>query len=258
MFDAGELNEIQAKVWKVKPLEEPFDLQADPDEVNNLVSDPAHAKQLESMRDALRNWMKSTTDLGVVPEAEMHRLAGKQPPVEWAPSSGSDWNHLVDIAWDTTTSWNGLNDEQLQGLQTLCKSSSSVDRYWGVRGLTLAILSPNQNLDADQLAVALKVLDPIASKDESPIVRAAASEGLLVAGNNSQRTEAKQNLVQLANVDHEGHFVAMTALNLIDNHRQAIEWNVRPLLKNLPTKGNDPPVRADKYVLNLLQYLLAK
>jgi uncharacterized sulfatase len=52
--------------------------------------------------------------------------------------------------------------------------------------------------------------------------------------------------------------VAMTALNLIDNHRQAIEWNVRPLLKNLPTKGNDPPVRADKYVLNLLQYLLAK
>ncbi|MFG0266594.1 MAG: sulfatase [Rhodopirellula sp. JB055] len=258
MFDAGELNEIQAKVWKVKPLEELFDLQADPDEVNNLVSDPAHANQLNSMRGALRDWMKSTTDLGVVPEAEMHRLAGKQPPVQWAQSSGLDWNHLVDMAWNTTTSWNDLDDEKLQELQTLCSSSSSVDRYWGVRGLTLAILSPHQKLDADKLAVALKTLDPIASKDESPIVRAAASEGLLVAGNNSQRTQAKQNLVMLADVDNEGHFVAMTALNLIDNHRQTIDWNVRPLLKNLPTKGSDPPVRADKYVLSLLQYLLAK
>ncbi|WDQ15452.1 sulfatase family protein [Rhodopirellula sp. P2] len=258
MFDDGELNEIQSKVWQVKPLEELFDLEADPDEINNLVSDPAHAQQLDTMRGAVRQWMKTTTDLGVIPEAEMHRMAGKQPPFQWARSSGLDWNHLVEIAWDTTTSWNDLDTAKLQELQTLCASKSSLDRYWGVRGLTLAILSPNQKLDADKLAVALESLEPIARKDESPIVRAAASEGLLVAGSDSQRTQAKQILIQLADVNQEGHFVAMTALNLIDNHRQALDWNVQPLLKNLPTKGNDPPVRAEKYVFNLLQYLLAQ
>ena len=36
MFDAGKLNEAQAKFWQPKPVEELFDLQSDPDEVTNL------------------------------------------------------------------------------------------------------------------------------------------------------------------------------------------------------------------------------
>ncbi|EMI27180.1 sulfatase family protein [Rhodopirellula europaea] len=257
MFDAGELNEAQSKVWQVKPLEELFDLQADPDEVNNLVSDPAHADKLNAMRTELRNWMKSTTDLGVVPEAEMHRLAGKTPPRKWAMSSDLNWDHLVDVAWDTTTAWDGLTDQKLQDLRELCNSQSSIDRYWGTRGLTLAILSPNATLDADAHAAALRLLDPIAAKDESPIVRAAACEGLLVAGNDSQREHAKETLLQFANVDNEGHFVAMTALNLIDNHRRELDWDVKSALQKVPTKGDNPPIRADKYVQSLLKYLLA-
>ena len=35
-FDAGNLNEAQAKFWKSKPVEELFDLRHDPDEVQNL------------------------------------------------------------------------------------------------------------------------------------------------------------------------------------------------------------------------------
>lgn len=257
MYDAGELNEIQSKVWQVKPLEELFDLQTDPDEINNLVSDAAHAEQLDSMRKATRQWMKSTTDLGVIPEAEMHRLAGKQPLRTWALSSDLDWNHLVDIAWESTTAWQGLEGDQLRELQTLCNSQSSIDRYWGTRGLTLAILSPKEDLDPKMHASVMNLLDPIATNDESPIVRAAACEGLLVAGNDAQRAKAMNTLLALANVNNEGHFVAMTALNLIDNHREELGWDAKPALEKVPTKGGNPPKRAEKYVERLLQYLLA-
>ncbi|MEM6366034.1 MAG: sulfatase, partial [Planctomycetota bacterium] len=87
MFDAGKLNEIQAKVWQPKPLEELFDLQSDPDEVHNLVNDPAMQQQLETMRSAVKQWMIDIRDLGVLPEGQMHDLAEDQAPRTMALST---------------------------------------------------------------------------------------------------------------------------------------------------------------------------
>jgi N-sulfoglucosamine sulfohydrolase len=45
-----------------RPLEELYDVVADPAEVKNLAGDPAHAKTLEQMRARLRAWQKQTGD----------------------------------------------------------------------------------------------------------------------------------------------------------------------------------------------------
>ena len=42
MFNEGKLNEAQSHFWKTKPAEELYDLQTDPDEVNNLISFEDH------------------------------------------------------------------------------------------------------------------------------------------------------------------------------------------------------------------------
>ncbi|MCC9656545.1 sulfatase-like hydrolase/transferase [Rhodopirellula halodulae] len=257
MYDAGELNEAQSKVWEVKPLEELFDLRSDPDEVNNLANDPAHADKLRELRNATRNWMVSTRDLGVLPEAELHRLSGKQDPRTWALNSDLNWEKLVNIAWRATAAWNDLPDTAVQRLERVTQRPSSIDRYWGVRALALGLTSPNTDLSDETKAKALSILEKSAADDEAPIVRAAAAEGLLVAGNDQQRDQAQALLLDLSNADNEGHYVAMTALNLIDNHRDQLSDGWQTQLGKLPRKTKLSPERADSYVGRLLQYLTA-
>jgi uncharacterized sulfatase len=66
---AGELNDVQALFFRQeKPLEELYDTDADPHELNNLAADPALADQLDRMRKALDEWEAAIGDLGAIPE----------------------------------------------------------------------------------------------------------------------------------------------------------------------------------------------
>ena len=47
---------------KPRPREELYDTQADPHELRNLVDNPASAKVLGVMRDALARWQRKTGD----------------------------------------------------------------------------------------------------------------------------------------------------------------------------------------------------
>ena len=68
--DDGKLTEAAARfVGKERPAEEFYDLDADPDEVNNLANDPKHAAEVKRHRDILAAWMKATDDKGQYPES---------------------------------------------------------------------------------------------------------------------------------------------------------------------------------------------
>ncbi len=56
---------------ETKPVEELYDIQADPHEVNNLADDPNYKDDLERMRLVLTNWMEEIKDLGHIPEEEL-------------------------------------------------------------------------------------------------------------------------------------------------------------------------------------------
>ena len=51
----------------MKPIEELFDLHADPDEVNNLAADPAHRKTLADLRGLVDGFVNENDKL-VTPE----------------------------------------------------------------------------------------------------------------------------------------------------------------------------------------------
>lgn len=76
--DAGELDEISSLIWaKHKPVEELYDLQADPREIHNLAQDPAQQKRLKTMRAELRRWILDHRDTGFLTEPEYHRRASE-------------------------------------------------------------------------------------------------------------------------------------------------------------------------------------
>jgi len=85
-FEAGKLNPQQAHWFEPRPAEELYDTKADPDEVQNLASNPAYADVLARLRSALDAWLEKTPDMSDISEAEMARsmwpegTAPKTPP----------------------------------------------------------------------------------------------------------------------------------------------------------------------------------
>ncbi|MFM1918948.1 MAG: hypothetical protein RLZZ303_582 [Candidatus Hydrogenedentota bacterium] len=78
---AGELTPATAWVAATsKPVEELYDLEADPHELNNLATKAEIAERLSAMRNALAQWSRDAGDMGLIPEAELWRLQREMTP----------------------------------------------------------------------------------------------------------------------------------------------------------------------------------
>lgn len=70
--DEGNLNEYQSQWFRSsKPVEELFDTQNDPHELNNLAEDPSYASKLKELRTECETWMAAIGDKGLIPEVEL-------------------------------------------------------------------------------------------------------------------------------------------------------------------------------------------
>lgn len=78
-----ELNETQQVMFESnRPVEELYDTEADPYELNNLASERAFADDLKRLRSEMDRWQDDVGDMGAIPESEMVRRwypDGKQP-----------------------------------------------------------------------------------------------------------------------------------------------------------------------------------
>ena len=72
-----------------KPLEELYDTDKDPHEVNNLADKPEFAADLARLRAAHEKWRKDTADLGLIPEAELNEQ--RRPGGKWSVTEIPSW-----------------------------------------------------------------------------------------------------------------------------------------------------------------------
>ena len=87
--ERGKLNRFQAQWFREqKPLEELFDTDIDPYELQNLAQDPAYSNKLKELSDELDSWLLEIDDLGFTPENELieHFWPGGIQPVTEVPS----------------------------------------------------------------------------------------------------------------------------------------------------------------------------
>jgi hypothetical protein len=94
MRDAGELNDIQM-LWfdSTKPEIELYDINADPEQINNIAHLQEYQNEINTMLVALENWQKSIDDKGDIPEAEL--LLNMWPNME-QPFTASPEVNLVN------------------------------------------------------------------------------------------------------------------------------------------------------------------
>jgi N-sulfoglucosamine sulfohydrolase len=76
----GKLNATQESFFQPKAAEELFDSVNDPDNVKNLAGDPAHRQTLERLRAANRAHLLRIRDTGLMPEALLRDVSGKDSP----------------------------------------------------------------------------------------------------------------------------------------------------------------------------------
>jgi hypothetical protein len=65
------------RLWSQRPVEELYDIQRDPRELDNLARRQALAEIKDRLAIKLREWILETCDSGFMPEPEMHRRANE-------------------------------------------------------------------------------------------------------------------------------------------------------------------------------------
>jgi len=144
-----------------KPVEEFYDTQADPHEINNLADSAEHRNTIDKMRKILRGWIIETRDTGFMPEAEMHiRAKGSTPYQTAARPHRYPIRHILSAAELV-----GASDDKLPEMIDCLYSNDSAVRYWAVTALTA--LGGKAEPAVDALTAMLA--------DRSPDVRFAAA-----------------------------------------------------------------------------------
>ncbi|HEX8913684.1 MAG TPA: sulfatase-like hydrolase/transferase, partial [Humisphaera sp.] len=243
LFDEGKLNAVQSLYWTApKAPEELYDLQTDPDEVKNLAGSPEHATTLERMRNALRDWIKQTGDVGLMPEGIMHERAGDGAPYDLRKDPAKvPLDRIVDTAYLAS----GMEKGSTAKLADRLADPDAAVRYWAATGLLI------RGADvAKPMAAKLRAL----LADPSPHVRIPAAETLGRYGATDDVAAAIDALVPLADVKKHGYYVATAALIALDEMGPAAAPAKDKLLA-LPKSDPSVPGTMKDHIPRLLDHI---
>ncbi|MDD4144731.1 MAG: sulfatase-like hydrolase/transferase [Prolixibacteraceae bacterium] len=193
----GECNEIQSIFWKTKPVEELYDTENDPWEINNLAGNPGYTDVLARMRQAGMDWSERIMDTGFIPEAGLTDRAGEMPKYDFMRSGEIDLEPVINAA-DIATSG---NIENLEALKIFLKNDESAIRYWGATGILIL---------GEKAAPAKEALKS-ALNDNSANVVTVAAEALYKLGEKEAAVKALADVLKDPN-----EFARCHALNTID------------------------------------------
>jgi uncharacterized sulfatase len=241
LYKEGKLKAPQTHFWETKPPEELYDLQADPDEVNNLAASSQHKATLERLRKAHHEHELAVRDIGLLPEGEMHARAGKSAPYEMGQDPKRFPVERILAAADLAS---GMQPGVTARLETLMSDPDNAVRYWGVMGALMR--------GKDEVT---KLQGPLRKclADDSPHVRIPAAEALGLYGTERDIQTVMPLLLELANSPRHGSYAAIHALNAIDSLAQkALPWKAQILA--LPTVDPASPERIrTEYTAKLLK-----
>lgn len=220
-----------------KPVEELYDLEADPHEVNNLAGDPAHAEKLVELKKALFEWQLSIGDLGLIPESEItvrEAEAGSTYAILHGETDQSAFiRELTTIATKASEGSSAFPD-----LLEALGHEDSVIRFWGATGLG------NFATEARSFDGAVEALSS-RLEDESPTVRIAAGRALCRMGETDPALE-----VVAGEMKGEGEWARLEASIVLDELDEVARPALKALQGGLEKQPNKYIVRVSNKAVN--------
>ncbi|MFP4250461.1 MAG: sulfatase-like hydrolase/transferase [Armatimonadota bacterium] len=244
LYDEGELLDAQKLFWEERPSEELYDLSEDPDEVNNLAGSSDHADVLDEMRRACREWMLAVRDVGCLPEPQIHERSGGGAPYDMARDPVRYPMSRILSSAETASSLDAGATEHLIGFMS---DDDAAVRYWAALGLMMR---------GERAVRKGHALLREALGEESPSVRLTAAEALCRFGGTADVRLGMPVLVELADAEAHGPYVAMMALNSIDRCGELAEpWMDE--IRSLPDEDPKTHERPQLGVRVLLERITA-
>jgi len=215
----GKLSGVQAFFMQdTKPVEELYDIQADPFEQVNLADSAQHQDVLKRMRKAHFEWVRRTLDLGLLPEQDMRNRARGSTEYEMARSGSEAFP--VDRIFQTAVLSAPGSDAVPELLQRFDDDDAAV-RFWAVIGLTNTAAQDESAVRALETALA----------DSSVEVRIVAAEALC----RIDREETALPVLTDA-LTHESSWIRLQAANVLDR----VGEKARPAVDAIKKAAADP------------------
>lgn len=207
LFLAGKLKAVQRQFFEPKPVEQLFDCDADPHQINNLAGVIEHRRTLMDLRKRLNGQLKRLPDLSFYPESYLAKHA-MPAPIEFGRQHRQEIGQLVDLA-DLAL----MPFEQVETpLRRALKSQNSMERYWAAT--CCAVFGKR----ASGLATEVRAL----LTDVEPTVRIRAAEFLGLTGSQNPQPI----LTRIVN-ETEDPIVATEALNAVVLFRDFHQYPTR-------------------------------
>jgi arylsulfatase A-like enzyme len=208
----GKLNPVQERFWHDKPAEELYDLQTDPDEVNNLIDNPAHRTGLGELRAALDRHMLAVNDNGFIPEGA---------PTDGYDASRKPGAYPLSAVMALAALAIQRDPANLQTFITNVTASNPVLRYWAASGCLML---------GGRAAAAATALEKRMDTDAWPQVRIVAAEALARIGRTGRSIPYLATVVDT----HDNPRVRLQALNSLTFVGEA----ARPALPSIRTAAS--------------------
>jgi arylsulfatase A-like enzyme len=227
---ANRLNEVQARFFGPKPFEEFYDLETDPDQIDNLVGNAAQSSRIAEFRKALDTHILVIRDNGFIPEGEI---------AEGYWESRNEATYPLRFIMNLAKMAAKGELRNLKRFSALMKHKNPVVRYWAVTGIL--ILRPANLPEQKQLAA-------LAEGDSSPAVRVAAAEALCRVGLVQDGLNILAASLKLENSVPQ----RLMALNALDALGE-IARPALPAIKSVVDDQNEYIVRAAGYLVAVLE-----
>ena len=225
------------------PVDELYDTETDPHELNNLAKEAEHLEIMELLKRNLFSWMVETKDLGLVPEYEMIEKSKGGAPYDTF-SGNFDPKPILDLVDKI-----GRGKQHIDSFNFALQSSNPVYRYWGATGL--AALGQNAAESKELLQSTLN--DPV------PYVRFAASEAICNIGYPRQGVEILSKGLDSESVVNQLH--ASQILMAVGKNAAFALPKMKIAIDNLYKIGADESQSYDKhrawYTRENLEYLVS-
>jgi len=219
-----------------KPIEELYDLQNDPYEIDNLAGKPEYREILDRMWAVHVEWMLKTKDLGLIPEQELVELEKKYGSrYAFLRQSGSErflrrLHAVAALAGKPRRSERSILTEAL-------KDKNTAIRYWAAIGLG------NLNQEAKPLIKELYS----AINDKSAVVRIAAARALCILDK-----EIDALPVLIGELKNPNEWVRLGAAIILDKIGEKARPAIDALQEAMKDTENKYVVRVANHALNIL------
>jgi hypothetical protein len=228
---AGVMPPAGEVMFHPKPIEELYDLKADPDELNNLANHPDYAAVLEDMRNTLKNQIISTRDACFLFEPEMMMRSEGTTSYEMAQNQAK---YNLEKIFETAEMVGKAPASEIAARLT---DPDSGVRFWAVIGLINNLPESKHYLNE-----IVKMLD-----DSSPTVQIAAAELLCKMGKPKGTLPVLEKYI----TDNRPWLAlyAASTVHMIGKEAQPMKQAIKAAIEKLSVDpGNRTPHPGSNYV----------